>query len=498
MPAVAMLIIRFLLSYVGFLALEKLLQILIDRDDNSALDTFLALVLTTVGFKRIAPAKLAAFIKTMSLPRKVTATTGLKTADEVADYFVNLTAKQNGFKKLDAKLGGYAPLAVALSKKLQNLMSVKGTLKLGAAGAFISFLSWLIWAPAQLQNWLDQGVFAPEQANKIFEQLGIPYRWPISETREIATELDKSKLEYYQGKSTGINGVTGFGRSGTMTIIRMSQDGEQKQFLGTLFSAKIGSVDHYERKVNDEIDNMEELRSDAQLALGRWLTSLPNRMGYSINIAQEPVDEYGTRQSGIWATLTLFVTHISGKTTPIDTILLGPVSPKARIELGKFKREIEGELPTALTAQQVREITIPNGTVDIFGEDGERVTPSTVTEVSQAPRVDKPVDKPAVKEDENLKPELKEKLADLKSQLGDLFVKGNRLITDTPGSVLNLRSGADTRKNVRAKVPDNTVLEIISDGVKEGQGGFFVHVVYDNPGAGKTMGYVSANYVRSA
>jgi hypothetical protein len=70
----------------------------------------------------------------------------------------------------------------------------------------------------------------------------------------------------------------------------------------------------------------------------------------------------------------LFMTHISGKTLPIDTILLGPVDPQVRLELQKQTKTIENEIANMVTAAQVREIQVPAGSIDIFTPDGEKTS----------------------------------------------------------------------------------------------------------------------------
>jgi hypothetical protein len=96
-------------------------------------------------------------------------------------------------------------------------------------------------------------------------------------------------------------------------------------------------------------------------------------MGYSITIRKDPVDEFGVQQSGIWACLTLVITHISNKTSPIDTILLGPVNPAMRLEIIKQTKTIEAQIPDLITTGELKEIQLPNGIVDIFSTEGEKV-----------------------------------------------------------------------------------------------------------------------------
>ena len=163
------------------------------------------------------------------------------------------------------------------------------------------------------------------------------------------------------------------------TIIRMTTEEKPMQFIGTLFSSKLGKAEQFERVLDDKITDMDDLEADVKINLNKWLASLPTRMGYSVVVRKDPVDEQGAQQSGVWATLTLFITHISGKTTPIDTILLGPVEPQVRLEMQKKLTTVENQISGFVSATQVREIQIPTGSVDIFNATGQRVLPSSVS-----------------------------------------------------------------------------------------------------------------------
>lgn len=175
-------------------------------------------------------------------------------------------------------------------------------------------------------------------------------------------------------KKTSIGGSSGLtGGSESRTIIRMVTESKPTQFLGTLYSAKLANVEAFERKLDDEITDTKDLLNDVSLNLNRWLKSLPGRMGYSITIRKDPVDEFGVKQSGIWACLTLVITHISNKTSPIDTILLGPVNPAMRLEIVKQTKTIEAQIPDLITTGELKEIQLPNGIVDIFSTEGEKV-----------------------------------------------------------------------------------------------------------------------------
>jgi len=163
------------------------------------------------------------------------------------------------------------------------------------------------------------------------------------------------------------------------TIIKIVEEKKPEQFIGTLFSAKLGPLEDFTRHVDDEITSEADLMADVKINLNKWLASLPGRLGYSVIIRKDPVDHTGVKQSGNWVTLTTHMTRLSGPIQPIDTILIGPVSPVTRLKLSKVIKTIEQQIPKILTGQEITQIEVPNGTVDIFGADGERVDLGTPT-----------------------------------------------------------------------------------------------------------------------
>lgn len=296
--------------------------------------------------------------------------------------------------------------------------------------------------------------------------------------------------------------------NGPRTTIRIVTDAKPQQFIGTLFSAKLGSVDSFERQVDDEITSMDDLTEDVKINLNRWLASLPNRMGYSVRIQKDPIDEYGTQQSGVWATLVIFITHISGKISPIDTILLGPVQPKVRLEIQKTSKSIENDIQGFINATEVREIQVPSGAVDIFTPSGERTTLSGgfITESNlpasnavinneeqnvKSESTVAPTATPLFKGnndaiDKSIKAE-KQKRIDMGldpvtglpaqrplppevqgfngGQIGgklkgvNLYIN-QAITTDTPNSVLNMRSAPNPTAKVITQLPDKTKLAV--------------------------------------
>lgn len=167
------------------------------------------------------------------------------------------------------------------------------------------------------------------------------------------------------------------------TIIRMVEENKPEQFLGTLFSAKVGDMRTFERHIDDEITDENDLLEDAKINLTNWLASFPGRLGYSVKIVNGPVDHEGTKQSGIWAVLTMHMTRLNGTIQPIDTILLGPVTPATRLKLSKQLTTIEAQIPKLLTGEVVRQINIPRGSVDIFDNSSGKAILTPVAGVQQ-------------------------------------------------------------------------------------------------------------------
>ncbi len=54
-------------------------------------------------------------------------------------------------------------------------------------------------------------------------------------------------------------------------IIRMVEEKKPEQFIGTLFSAKLGSMESFNRHIDDAITDEADLLEDAKLNLNRWL-----------------------------------------------------------------------------------------------------------------------------------------------------------------------------------------------------------------------------------
>ena len=492
---------RFLLSSAAFVAVEAIFERIIKDDDESYIDEIAGIVAAVTFYKKDALVKGMTFLKNMPLPVSTKTGATPQTAKEVADYLKDIIARREGFAKMNAAEGGFAPLRIKLMQKVADFLTFKGALKIAGAGFIVSFFSWLVWAPSQIQQWFDQGVFAPEQGNKIFETLGMPWRWPISEQRETETQLKETQLEKnLRQLSTNVSAL-GAQKPEKRTIIRLVEDKKPEQFIGTLFSAKLGRAEAFERKIDDEITSMDDLEDDAKININRWLRSLPNRLGYSIVIRKDPVDEYGVKQSGVWATATIHIRRLAGNVLPIDTILLGPVEPKTRLEITRQSKSTETQISEVISAAEVREVEAPNGVTDIFSPDGERISLGGTVAVSDAGNTSGSINNSATKQgtsakevkktelsDERRKEiedeikELTKVAADIQKQIdeGDFdddSNSGNRSSTstdqeagrkgfvNTPGSVLNVRTSPSLKGAVFFQAPHNSPVTLTGKSV---------------------------------
>ncbi|MCI0619655.1 SH3 domain-containing protein [Candidatus Wolfebacteria bacterium] len=508
-----------IVSSAAFVAAESVVEKLVEKDGASLIDE-VAGVAAGVGVGVGVP-KLN-FLKdpkVLPLPQNVS------TPAQVADYLESIAANKAGLTALNARLGGFAPLAIKFTKAVARVFTKKGVVVTAGVLVLWKIVNWLIWLPQLVQQFWDQGTFSPEQANTIMESWNLPWRWPISEARATETALKELSLEQ---KLAGALGSVG----GPRTIIRMVEEKKPEQFIGTLFSFKLGSAESFERKVDDEITDMADLKEDIKLNLNHWLQTLPARLGASIVIRKDPVDETGSKQSGIWATLTMFITHISGKTTPIDTILLGPVKPAVRLELARQTKTIENQIPELIQSMEVRQVDVPKGTVDIFDTTGELVASSEIPTPALIPSE---LGVPTVKKDEfdveteKISKGDREAIARQEERIREAdktpktpppgqtttpavqappggkiegwipelgAYKGSIVLSDTPGGGLNIRSDHSTSARIFVTVPNNTRLTVLGEHATA-NGLLWGKVGWSIPGASSGEGWVAWDFVKA-
>lgn len=358
---------------------------------------------------------------------------------------------------------------------------------------------------------------------------------------QAAQDVQKAADKKAGGSVSG--SASGISSDQPKIIIRMVQEKKPEQYIGTLFSAKLGDSKSFERQLDDEVTDENDLREDVKLNLNRWLATLPGRLGYSVVIRKDPIDEFGVKQSGLWATLTTTLNRLNGTIQPVDTILLGPVRPEARLTLSKVTKQIESEIPGMLTGQQVVQIEVPKGTVDYFNLEGERVDlsgtlPAATPAATSTPAATQPMVTPVTSPTSGT-PQQSVPLATitptptvqyakpagpapvitptpaptvtppapasapaatLASVNGLALVQGNSYTTNTPGSVLNLRRDPNTSGQIYAKIPDGTRVLLDTPQVR---GMAYQPIIADNyhwvfvitpSGSG---GYVAAEYLKA-
>jgi len=302
-----------------------------------------------------------------SLRESMRRTSFLGTAATLLWIAAGVAAGIAAFRGLPVSLQGLSKIA-AIPKTAKNATMISNELQLMKTAILNK-----TWVPGTAAGIATAGGWL---TSSMVNNLNDPLLWGRIFLDQAHQDVQKAAQQQIKGASGGGTAVATV--DAPRTIIRMVQEHKPQQFIGTLFSSKLGSAASFDRVLDDKITDMDDLREDAKLNLNKWLASLPGRLGYSVVIRKDPVDETGSQQSGIWATLTLFITHISGKTTPIDTILLGPVEPQVRLELQKQSKTIETEIADMLKVAEVREFLVPTGAVDIFSATGERITPAVV------------------------------------------------------------------------------------------------------------------------
>jgi hypothetical protein len=168
------------------------------------------------------------------------------------------------------------------------------------------------------------------------------------------------------------------------TRLTMSKTAKPVLFLGTIFSQIVKRVDAFERVVDDKITDKDDLRADAQANLNKWLSTLPGRLLFTIDIRNNPFDEFGVKQTGTWATLTILIRSLSGKTTPLDTILLGPIDPTVYMPKSQEIQTVQIELPKLLTAEEIAQVQLPTGEIKLVDKSGT-IVPALFPESKPAP-----------------------------------------------------------------------------------------------------------------
>ena len=261
-------------------------------------------------------------------------------------------------------------LAATAIRTGKGLKAVSQIIQLGALRGIK-----ILGIPAVIRE-MAQGVawFASTQITATGD-LGTYLKQGIARAEEIVAAEERK--EAARGAGTGMEFI-----QTPKTRITMTKQSKPALFLGTLFSQRISSQGAFDRVLDDQITSKEELESDAQQNLNRWLASLPARLFYTINVSLNPFDENGIKQTGYWATLSIFARRIAGTTLPIDTILLGPVDPIIYYPKPTETQQIQIELPKKLTAEEIANVEFPAGNFAVVDKSGS-VTPVVFRESTE-------------------------------------------------------------------------------------------------------------------
>lgn len=190
-------------------------------------------------------------------------------------------------------------------------------------------------------------------------------------------ESDYNKILDRQNKLSagGADGATTRTPRQPVTRITMAKVAKPVVFSGVIFSQKIKHMDAFIRNREDKISNTQELTTDAQNELNKWLATLPGRLGYTIQVQNQPFDENGFVQAGTWITMSILYTGISGRKLPLDTVLLGQIDPVVYTPKTQDTLTIQHEIPKLLTAEEVAEVQFPSEGVKVVDKTGN-VVPS--------------------------------------------------------------------------------------------------------------------------
>lgn len=153
-------------------------------------------------------------------------------------------------------------------------------------------------------------------------------------------------------------------------ILRMADTKKPQLFTGIIASASLSSASAFERLVDTQITDEEDLKNDMRLNLNRWLKGLKGRLSWSVALTLNPFDEMGNKQSGYWAVMTLSTIKLNGARVFLDTILLGPVDPVKYMPTTQQIQTLEGELGKDFNIEEVQQILLPSGKIQLIDRSG--------------------------------------------------------------------------------------------------------------------------------
>lgn len=171
----------------------------------------------------------------------------------------------------------------------------------------------------------------------------------------------------------------------TRTRITISKTAEPKVAVGTIFQSIVKNMDAFKRVLDDQITSPQDLKTDVQLNLNKWLATLPGRLHYEIRIVLNPLDDTGNKLLGTWAMLMIGHRNSQGVFQHLQAIPLGPIEPTIYRPTTKEIETIQVDIPRLLTSEEIINLDLPTTglrTVDRAGN---------VTPLSFAPQSPTPV-----------------------------------------------------------------------------------------------------------
>lgn len=361
MPLLA-LIGRLILSAGVFAAVDTLVSKILDKDEDSIADEILAAAVSAGVLSKTQTKQIADAARVLPLPKEIT------TPEQAAKYLETLAANKAGLEALNARLGGFAPLAVKFTQTAARILPKLEGVTFKKVAFVTSLITFLFWLPTLIQQFLDQGTFAPEQANSIFESWGLPFRWPISEVRATEKELEAIRLH------KALAGVEGALRDEKpRIIIRMAETSKPQLFTGILFAAPLSKPEAFNRVLDDEITDLADLQNDLKLNLANWVKGLAGRTSVALSVRNNPIISQSEKLSGTWLVASLSYGLVDGGRAFLDTIPLGPINPVKYMPKVSEVKTLENQIFAEFRPETVKELVIPPSALQALTKEGEIV-----------------------------------------------------------------------------------------------------------------------------
>ena len=173
-------------------------------------------------------------------------------------------------------------------------------------------------------------------------------------------------------------GATGVAEPTSRTRITISKTSEPKVAVGTIFQSIVKNTEAFKRVVDDQITSADDLKTDVQLNLNKWLATLPGRLHYEIRIVLNPLDEDGNKKLGTWAVLMIGHRNSQGVFQHMQVVPLGPIEPTIYRPTTKEIQTIQVDIPKLLTSEEIINLDLPTTGLRTVDNRGN-VTPISFT-----------------------------------------------------------------------------------------------------------------------